>query len=938
MAFSGLNLGTLDGTSGFRLNGASASDQSGNSVASAGDVNGDGYDDLIVGARYADPNGNLSGASYVVFGKASGFAATLALSTLDGTTGFRLDGAATSDRSGWSVASAGDVNGDGYDDLIVGARFADPNGTSNAGSSYVVFGKASGFAATVALSTLDGTTGFRMDGAAVNDFSASSVASAGDVNGDGYDDLIVGAHGADPNGGSSGSSYVVFGKASGFAATLALSTLDGTTGFRLNGAAAADYSGGSVASAGDVNGDGYDDLIVGAWGADPNGTTRAGASYVVFGKASGFAATLGLGTLDGTTGFRLDGAAAEDLSGFSVASAGDVNGDGYADLIVGAQRADPNGADSGATYVVFGKASGFAATLGLGTLDGTTGFRLAGAAGDQSGYSVASAGDVNGDGYDDLIVGAKYADPNGADSGASYVVFGKASGFLASIVPGSLDGTTGLRLSGTAANDWSGFSVASAGDVNGDGYADLIVGAPLADPNGTSSGSSYVVFGRSGLFTTGDADPNTLTGGASDDALYGLGGDDTLDGMGGHDTLNGGAGADTMTGGAGNDTYQVDDAGDAVVEAAAGGVDTVKTTLASYVLGDDVERLEFVGTGDFTGIGNGLDNLLTGGSGNDTLDGGAGSDMLRGAEGMDTMTGGSGNDIYQVDDAGDVIIELGGGGIDTVRTALSTYTLGDHVERVQFRGTGDFTGTGNGLDNVLRGGDGDDTLEDDTGNDTLIGGAGADQMTGGAGDDTYSVDDAGDVVVELAAGGTDTVRTTLASYVLADNVEILQFDGTGAFAGTGNALANTITGGTGNDTLDGGLDRDTLRGGAGNDVLIGGAGADKLVGGAGADMFVFRDTGDSTRASRDTILGFTVGTDVIDLTQIDGGFQALQTVTSAPATIGAHSLVAFVLGNGNTVLYANNTDDALSTKNASMEIVLKGVTTLSDADLDYLMV
>jgi len=926
MAFSGLDLGTLDGTSGFRLSGAAAGDQSGFSVASAGDVNGDGYDDLIVGARFADPNGSNSGSSYVVFGKAAGFAADLALGTLDGTTGFRLGGVAADDQSGWSVASAGDVNGDGYGDLIVGARGADPNG-SYSGSSYVVFGKASGFAADLDLGALDGTTGFRLDGTATSSQSGRSVASAGDVNGDGYDDLIVGAPYAN-------ASYVVFGKASGFAADFALSTVDGTTGFRLGGVTG-DRAGYSVASAGDVNGDGYDDLIVGAWRA--NGAT--GASYVVFGKASGFVADLALSTLDGTTGFRLDGVAFDDRAGYSVASAGDVNGDGYADLIVGAPFADLTGTVSGSSYVVFGKASGFAATLGLGTLDGTTGFRLDGAAaGDRSGRSAASAGDVNGDGYDDLIVGAWGADPNGNYTGASYVVFGKASGFAATLGLGTLDSATGFRLDGAAGGDQSGWSVASAGDVNGDGYADLIVGALGADPNGSDSGASYLVFGRSGLFTTGDAAANTLTGGENDDALYGLGGDDTLDGLGGHDTLNGGTGADTMTGGAGNDTYHVDDAGDVVIEAGGGGIDTVKTTLASYTLGSQVERLQFVGTGDFAGTGNGLDNLLTGGSGNDTLAGGAGRDTLRGAEGTDTMTGGSGNDTYQVDDAGDVVVELGGGGIDTVRTALSTYVLGDHVERVQFRGTGDFTGIGNGLDNVLRGGDGDDTLEDDTGNDTLIGGAGADAMAGGAGDDTYYLDDAGDIVVEGTAEGFDTVRTTLASYVLGDNLEILQFDGTGSFAGSGNVLANMITGGAGHDMLDGGLGGDILRGGAGADVLIGGAGADTLAGGAGTDVFVFRATADSTRASRDTILDFTAGTDVIDLTQIDGGFRPLQTVTSAPSTIDAHSLVAFLVGNGNTVLYANNTDAALSTRNASMEIVLKGVTTLSDTDLDYLMV
>ena len=158
-----------------------------------------------------------------------------------------------------------------------------------------------------------------------------------------------------------------------FPANIDLSTLNGTTGFKLSGVAAYDYSGFSVASAGDVNGDGFADLIIGAPGVRSSGLS--GTSYVVFGQASGFAANIDLSSLDGTTGFKLSGAAAGDHSGFSVASAGDVNGDGFADLIVGAGSADPNGSASGASYVVFGKASGFAANIDLSSLDGTHRFQ-----------------------------------------------------------------------------------------------------------------------------------------------------------------------------------------------------------------------------------------------------------------------------------------------------------------------------------------------------------------------------------------------------------------------------------------------------------------------------------------------------------------------------------------------------------------------------------
>jgi Ca2+-binding RTX toxin-like protein len=543
-----IDLSSLDGTTGFKLSGAAEGDFSGFSVASAGDVNGDGFADLIVGAWGADPHGSVSGASYVVFGQASGFAANIDLSSLNGITGFQLSGAAAENNSGDSVASAGDVNGDGFADIIIGAPYADPHGTDS-GASYVVFGKASGFAANIDLSALDGTTGFKLSGAAADDRSGRSVSSAGDVNGDGFADLIVGAWNAD-------ASYVVFGKASGFADNIDLSSLDGATGFKLSGAAADDQSGRSVASAGDVNGDGFADLIVGAWRADPHGTD-SGASYVVFGKASGFAANIDLSSLDGTTGFQLSGAVAGDYSGYSVASAGDVNGDGFADLIVGASGAG----NSGASYVVFGKATGFAANIDLSSLDGTTGFKLSGAAAtDSSGWSVASAGDVNGDGFADVIVGAIGADPHGGQSGASYVVFGQATGFAANIDLSSLDGTTGFKLSGEAAGDTSGRSVASAGDVNGDGFADLIVGAYGADPHGGSSGASYVVFGNlpdTAVNRTGTDAAQTLAGGDFADTLSGLGGDDVLHGNGGNDTLDGGAGDDTAVFGGARADYAI---------------------------------------------------------------------------------------------------------------------------------------------------------------------------------------------------------------------------------------------------------------------------------------------------------------------------------------------------------------------------------------------
>ncbi|WP_116680372.1 M10 family metallopeptidase C-terminal domain-containing protein [Rhizobium leguminosarum] len=354
-------------------------------------------------------------------------------------------------------------------------------------------------------------------------------------------------------------------------------------------------------------------------------------------------------------------------------------------------------------------------------------------------------------------------------------------------------------------------------------------------------------FGTAAFTGTGNDLDNTITGGAAAD---------TLSGGVGNDVLNGGAGADRLIGGTGNDTYIVDHVGDIVTEAANAGTDTVRTTLASYALGSDVDNLTYIGTTAFVGIGNSLDNTITGGAAADTLSGGDGNDTLNGGAGADRLIGGTGDDTYVVDNAGDLVTEAADAGTDTVRTALAGYTLGNNVESLTYTGTASFTGAGNALANTITGG---------AGNDVLNGGAGADILIGGAGNDTYIVDNAGDLVTEAANEGTDTVRTNLASYTLAGNVENLSFAGTGTFAGTGNNLDNTITGGAA---------ADTLSGGAGNDTLDGGAGADALIGGEGDDTYIVDNAGDSvteaadegTDTVRTTLASYTLGSDVENLT------------------------------------------------------------------------
>ena len=582
-------LSSLDGSNGFTLTGIDRNDYSGLSVSSAGDVNGDGYDDLVIGAWGADPNGSGSGETYIVYGGASapGTGGVLDLSDLDGSNGFILNGIDAGDQSGWSVSSAGDVNGDGYDDLIIGAWGASPNGDNEAGEIYIVYGGASapGTNGALDLSDLDGSNGFTLTGIDAGDRSGRSVSAAGDVNGDGYDDLIIGAHYADPNGDIwAGETYIVYGGASapGTDGVLDLSMLDGSNGFILNGIDRNDYSGRSVSSAGDVNGDGYDDLIIGAFRADPNGNFAAGETYVIYGGANapGSDGILELSGLDGTNGFILTGIDERDQSGSSVSSAGDVNGDGYDDLIIGAFGAafgaDPNGNSyAGETYIVYGGASapGTNGVLDLSALDGTNGFILTGIDGDdRAGISVSSAGDVNGDGYDDLIIGAYRADPNGDSSGESYIVYGGANapGTGGVLDLGALNGTNGFILTGIEADDRSGISVSSAGDINGDGYDDLVIGASGADPNGiNNAGESYVIYG--GATGTESLTPVTASGTAAADNFTGNAGNDSFTAIATNDVVRGGAGDDNISvtaldfaaidGGTGADTLVLDGAG-----------------------------------------------------------------------------------------------------------------------------------------------------------------------------------------------------------------------------------------------------------------------------------------------------------------------------------------------------------------------------------------
>lgn len=692
MALSPINLSDIAaGTGGFVIRGRDPGDRFGTAVASAGDINGDGYDDLIIGAPLAAGAGNaraLSGESYVIFGSAGGFSATIDLADIAaGVGGFALFGQSTGDESGGAVASAGDINGDGIDDLIIGAPQQGNLGTGDpdllAGRTYVMFGRVGGPITSVDLGAIaDGTNGFVIDGQSGTDtFSGQSVASAGDINGDGLDDLVIGVPYAVGAGGlplAAGRSYVLFGSNTGFSASISLPSLAaGIGGFVIYGEDGSDLSGWSVTSAGDINGDGHDELIIGAPHAASAGNARslAGDSYVVFGHAGGFGAGIHLSDIAaGTGGFVVHGQEFHDESGTSVASAGDVNGDGFDDLIIGAPGGDAaaNGkSGAGDTYVVFGKAGGFGASLDLTQIaGGIGGFVIFGQdITDGSGISVSGAGDINGDGIDDLLIGANHA--AGAanatpDSGDIYVVFGKSGAFRAPVdLENVAAGLDGFVIHGEASGDLAGSSVAAAGDIDGDGFADIVIGAPLSAGDGGASpgsGSGYVVLGRN--FTGSVTHP----GGDGNDTLIGTILADDMVGGRGNDTLYSFGGADALIGGAGDDRIHIVDTGFLRVDGGSG-FDTLALDGAGLAL-------------DLTTIPNtrvqGIERIDITGSGHNVLKMSA-QEVLRLSDTSNTVTiNGDAGDIWNAVDTGWVRGEYNDGFVTWTR-GLATVNVDERM-------------------------------------------------------------------------------------------------------------------------------------------------------------------------------------------------------------------------------------------------------------------
>jgi len=538
------------GKGGFVIDGGFPGAFSGSGVSSAGDVNGDGLDDVIIGSP-GRGTGDPVGASYVVFGKPGTGAIDLASIDAGNGGGFVIRGEGVNLGSGMTVAGVGDVNGDGLADLCVGVstRYGalDP-----ADRSYVVFGKAD--TAPVELSALaDGAGGgFAIHASSPNTATGFNVAAAGDFDGDGLADVAVGVIYERRGDENAGRSYVVFGK-KGTAAVELSSVALGDGGVVINGEQPG-HLGSVISGAGDVNGDGLADLVVGV----PTAYHGAGRSYVVFGRPG--TAPIDLAAVAaGDRGFVISGRNEYDASGAAVAAAGDVNGDGLDDVLIGAPANYWKYAyfGRGFTYVIFGRTG--TEPVKLSEVDaGAGGFVMVGegVSYDRSGWSVASAGDINGDGLADVLIGAPDANSEPEDAGyyggRAYVVFGKTDTTPVALSAVRQGGAAGIAIFSEGDYGAMGTSVSAAGDVNGDGLPDLIVGAPFRDlPGATEAGRSYVVFGSiKGAFKPTAIDQ---LGGSADDVLTGSDAKETLAGGAGNDTLQGGGGADVLLGGPGDD-------------------------------------------------------------------------------------------------------------------------------------------------------------------------------------------------------------------------------------------------------------------------------------------------------------------------------------------------------------------------------------------------
>lgn len=418
------------------------------SVAPAGDVNGDGFADVIISVYISEYGICKAGNAFLYYGTRNGVSA---LPVWTGTCN------QVEANYGASVAYAGDVNGDGYADVIVGASHFS-NGQSNEGAAFVYYGSPTG---------LSKTPNWTSESNQANAFFGASVSTAGDVNKDGFSDIVIGAPMFDNGETNEGRAFVYFGSANGLSVMTAWTAESDQVSANF---------GKTVACAGDVNGDNYSDILIGAPNFD-NGQVNEGRAFIFSGTI------MGLSSAPSWTG---ESNQAEANYGNSLASAGDVNGDGFGDVVIGASRYDENQSNVGKIYVYLGSANGFSLypdwTFTGDQLDGNLGI------------SVSGGGDINGDGFHEIVVGSTSSSED-LHKGKVYIFNGSRRGMTQDIT---------IINNETYPNATLGNSVATAGDINGDGYADVIAGVILDSVKTNASGKAMLVQGSSkGVMTSG---------------------------------------------------------------------------------------------------------------------------------------------------------------------------------------------------------------------------------------------------------------------------------------------------------------------------------------------------------------------------------------------------------------------------------------------------
>lgn len=784
----------------------------------------------------------------------------------------------------------------------------------------------------------DGSEGFKIIGVGAGDQAGRNVAS-GDINGDGVADLVIGARYHDGAASDAGAAYVLFspgiGIASGAQTIIDLSNLDASQGFRVDGINAGDRAGQQVAI-GDLNGDGFGDILIGSPRGEGTLTStiyNAGTVDIIFGSASDTALTtldaadgaadrvISVSQLDGADGFRLEGQqAGNSLGGLGrsrddALDTGDINGDGLDDIIVGnSTYTSPGRTDSGAAFVLFGKAAGFDRLISTNGFDGADGFRLKGeATEDQVGDSVALI-DINGDGFDDAVVGAPKDNPYGTNAGRVHVFFGRSNQFQEDQDLASVGGFSGFEISGPQTFTYMGSSVA-AGDINGDGIQDFVVGMSNADFGGGNTGGVAVFFGGFGpsdaprLSTLNGANGFRIDGGESGEQIGTAIGVADVNGDGVDDILIGnyalGSDREFVVYGkpqgesfsAVFNTSQINGENGFAIDPEDPSGDPGRNLDIADVNNDGFADL-LIGDGkaDDAAADAGAVQIIFGGATkpvnrngdgqNNVLVGAGFSDVMNGAAGDDTISGFAGDDIIGGDDGDDTL--NGGDGDDELRGGAGN----DAIE-------------GGAGDDTIRGGSGNDALNGGAGNDHILGGSGNDSFGRVEGRDVYDGGDGFDAYEDDELDSNQRIEAKLQNGTIqrlssVDNESFgvaKVFDIEEVLAGAGDDLliagddAVTFRGGEGADTLFGGLGDDELHGEGGDDNIQGQLGDDDLFGGAGED-FLRGGSGDDQ----------LFGGDEADSGQGDSGVDTI---------LGGDGDDLFFGGVGNDSMFGGEGDDAL---------------------------